>query len=738
MANTTRNHRPASERRHNRQKPEQEELLFDELSLDPDAKSGAPAEEGLGFEELDLGAGAGSRADRGHSARAAGETGVEGSARRKARELTENEKKNGTGAPAPAKKFALWKRILIWIVLEAVTLTAIFGYGYVLRSWNLIERPDINEEKIENTNLSLEKKKEMEGYWNIAVFGVDGRDSKSTVARGLNSDVIIIASINRDTGAIKLCSVFRDTYLNISERNSYNKINQAYSQGGPEQALAALNKNLDLNIKNYVTFNWKAVADGINILGGVDDIEISRAEHYYINAYITETVKSTGVGSVQLSHPGVWHLDGVQAVAYGRLRYMDSDYARTERQKKIIKAAFEKAKKADFSVLNNIMVVCFPQVATNIGFNEIVRMAQNITKYNIADTGGFPFARGEATIGKKGACVIPATLESNVIMLHDFLYGDTGYQPSDAVLRYSQKIKEDSRLYREGTPVESVRTDGGLIPSTKKNSGGGSSSETKAEEYTIGVGEDGELVYPTDANGDIVLPTDADGNIVYPTDADGNQILPTDALINDAPGALSSETRPSETSSEGTAGPGGTSSRPGGSSEGPGVSATSSSVNTNPTASASGGNTSDEPVTAAEPASVGTPASEGTAEPGSGSSVTPGGSAEAPGSSSSVTPGGSSETPGGSSSVTPGGSSEAPGSSSSEAPGQNAAASPGGNTESPASNGPGSSGAGSPAEAPGPGNSGSPAPGPGNNLPSAESTQTGPGQVSAPEVGPGA
>ena len=168
------------------------------------------------------------------------------------------------------KKKSRIRKIILWSLLEVITLAVIFVYGYFLRSWNLVTRPEVNENNIENPNLSAEKKEEMEkGYWTFAVFGVDGRNASDLVSKGLNSDVILIVNINQDTGEIRLCSVFRDTYLNINEKNSFRKINQAYSEGGPEQALAALNKNLDLNIKNYVTFNWKAVADGINILGNV-------------------------------------------------------------------------------------------------------------------------------------------------------------------------------------------------------------------------------------------------------------------------------------------------------------------------------------------------------------------------------------------------------------------------------------------------------------------------------------
>lgn len=115
----------------------------------------------------------------------------------------------------------------------------------------------------------------MKGYWTVALFGVDSRNN--SVGKGNMSDVIILCTVNQETGAIKLVSVFRDTYLNIDEKNSYNKINLAYSRGGPKQAVEALNRNLDLQIDDYATFNWKAVADSINILGGVD-VELSKAE----------------------------------------------------------------------------------------------------------------------------------------------------------------------------------------------------------------------------------------------------------------------------------------------------------------------------------------------------------------------------------------------------------------------------------------------------------------------------
>lgn len=392
---------------------------------------------------------------------------------------------------------------------------------------------------------------------------------------------------------------------------------------------------------------------------------------------------------MQLTSTGEQHLDGVQAVAYGRLRYMDNDFARTERQRNILKAAFAKAKNANFSVLNNIMVVCFPQVATNIEFNEVVDMAQHITQYNIADTGGFPWSRGDANIGSKGDCVVPTTLESNVIKLHEFLFGDSNYQPTNAVLNISEKIKSDSGRYKEGKVIESVATDGGVIQKKKaattetkspaeEDEEDSSKSSSKNNKSTIGVDEDGNYIYPTDSDGNIVIPTDSDGNVVYPTAADGSIIkessvarptelstedmLPGDLDESDEPldGPISSTTAAGQTTSASNRETASsvhntTETTTAANTNGPG----SISNNTNSTGGNTGSNTS-------------------TAGPGETSS---GSTSNSPGGSSNT---GTSNSPGGSSTSEPVISSDGPGSISS-----GSTSGPGGASSSVVSDGPG-------------------------------------------------
>ncbi len=274
------------------------------------------------------------------------------------------------------------------------------------------------------------------GYYTVAVFGVDSRNGN--VGKEALSDVNIIARIDRASGEIKLVSLYRDTYTEIKSDGTYHKLNEAYFRGGPEQAVWAVEHNTDVKVDDYATFNWKAVADTINILGGVD-LEITDAEFKYINAFITETVNSTGIGSYQLEHAGMNHLDGVQAVAYARLRLMDTDYQRTARQRKVIGLALDKAKNADYATLLNIVTTVMPQISTSVTPDDLIPFMKGVNKYYISDTAGFPFDKATQDVGKLD-CVIPVTLESNAIKLHEFLYPDTPYSPSSGLKAISNHI----------------------------------------------------------------------------------------------------------------------------------------------------------------------------------------------------------------------------------------------------------------------------------------------------------
>ncbi len=546
------------------------------------------------------------------------------------------------------------RRIIAMIVAECIALVAIFSYAFMARMMSQIQRSeDFQISEIKTNDIAMDAEENMKGYWTIAIFGVDARDN--AIEKSTNSDVIIICNVNRDTGEIKLVSVYRDSYLNINDSGSYTKINQAYFVGGPKQAVEALNRNLDLQIQDYMTFNWKAVANAIDVLGGVD-IELSKAEFFYINSFITETVKATGIGSHQLKQAGMNHLDGVQAVAYGRLRLMDTDYARTERQRKIIAQAFEKSKKADFQTLYTLIGTVFPQVSTSIGVDDLVSNARNISKFHLGETTGFPQARGDANMGKKGAVVVPATLESNVIELHKFLFGDEDYTPSETVKKISAKISSDTGIYKEGQFVGNVGTGGGVVQPQKKTTAASTKSSEKSKD------EEGyQTVYEYDKNGKKVskklkMETDADGKYVkYETDADGflvkgetissSHSITTAAETDENGNLKESESRNNHKNNESSASESGiadtkVTDRPGGTSESTSASHPGS---TTESSSASHPGSSTTPTTAAShPGSISESTSSGsgstvpTAASHPGSSTTPTSAASHPGSTSTT------------------------------------------------------------------------------------------------------
>lgn len=340
------------------------------------------------------------------------------------------------------KKKTNVKGIIIFAIVELFTLIAIIGVGYITRINNLSQKVEFDKKEVRNTNIDTVKLETMKGYFTIAIFGVDSRTGD--VGKGNNSDINIIANVNIETGDIKLISIYRDTFLNITDGGSYGKMNAAYMYGGPVGAVKAINKNLDLNIENYVTFNWKAVANAIDLLGGID-IEITRSEFKYMNSFIHETCRSTGIfydnpAAMYIHSYGPLHLNGVQAVAYGRLRLMDSDFQRVDRQRKVIIESLKAAKKMSFIQLSAILDLVLPQIAYEFDMAQVLTLARNISGFNVSETIGFPINFTQQEMGKSGDCIIPKSLATNVAKLHSTVFGDEGYSPSSAVHTYSNRI----------------------------------------------------------------------------------------------------------------------------------------------------------------------------------------------------------------------------------------------------------------------------------------------------------
>ena len=334
------------------------------------------------------------------------------------------------------------KRMMIFGIEIAVILILVLGF-WVVSKLDKIQKPKVEQDQIEvNESLQESTMETMKGYTTVALFGLDTREA-GQLGSGNRSDTIIIASINNDTKEVKLVSVYRDTYLNLTN-GKYNKCNSAYSSGGPAQAISMLNTNLDLDIEYYVSVDFAALTKTVDLLGGID-IDVDDAEIEHLNNYIVETSKVTGIQTQPLTSTGLQTLDGVQATSYCRIRYTaGDDFKRTERQREVIMQLVSKAKKMDISKVNDIIDAVFPLIATNYTNDELVAMAPQLLTYDIVDTTGFPFDKANATVKGKGSCVVPVNLEENVKQLHEYLFGNADYQPSNEVTEISSKINSET------------------------------------------------------------------------------------------------------------------------------------------------------------------------------------------------------------------------------------------------------------------------------------------------------
>ena len=330
------------------------------------------------------------------------------------------------------KKFLKILGIILLAFIIFIVTAILSGYFYLNSKLSKMQQVNIDE-----NNLSVDSQVEenLTGYRNIALFGVDSRDDD--LGPGNRSDCIIIASINNDTKEISLVSVYRDSYVNI-EGYGLDKITHAYSYGGPELALKTLNKNLDLNIKEFVTVNFGAVADAVDAIGGVE-INVEENEISYLNGYARSTAKDIGTTVEEITKPGLQNLNGIQAVGYSRIRYTNGgDYKRTERMRTVIEAMFEKLKNKSVSELNDFADKILPEVYTNLEPNEVISLSPTILTYKVSESLGWPYeVRGITTDRWYG---VPVTLEENVKQLHREIFGEEEYYPSEYVKEISNEI----------------------------------------------------------------------------------------------------------------------------------------------------------------------------------------------------------------------------------------------------------------------------------------------------------
>lgn len=328
------------------------------------------------------------------------------------------------GKPKKQKKYPWIK----WVVLAVVFLiiAAVAGYAFsILKEYNY--------EALDTENLGINSDLQQEivddSIVNIALFGVDQRYSQEAV----RSDSIMILTVDKKHGKIKLSSIMRDTYVKV-EGYYDTKINHAYFYGGPQLAVKTLNQNFGMNITDYATVNFEQMANIIDAVGGVE-IDVSEAERINANASIREQAETAGLELDLIEKAGLQTLNGTQAVAYARIRAVgNADFDRTDRQREVMRQLFNKALDTSPLQYPEVARKLLPSVKTSLDFNDIMDLAGILTAGDITME-ELRIPRDEHVTGyisdKNGSSCIDVDLEAATETLHAFIYDDI--HPDDPV-----------------------------------------------------------------------------------------------------------------------------------------------------------------------------------------------------------------------------------------------------------------------------------------------------------------
>lgn len=263
-----------------------------------------------------------------------------------------------------------------------------------------------------------------ENWNNILLIGSDTR--RNTFDEG-RADALIILSLHRETGEIRLTSLARDMWINIPGTHFSDKINTAYHYGGPELMMKAVNETLHLNIQQYVIINFFSFCDVIDRLGGVE-IDLTRTEALYINRNISGATRYTHAEITPLKEEaGPALLCGAQALTYARTRYLDSDFGRTQRQRTVIVAVLDKVRALPFSQQLQFALECYACLSTNLLVSDLADCLQSVTDETPPSISqlSLPAEGFYHHDNTDGAARIIFRQDAIVEQAHRFIYGNT-------------------------------------------------------------------------------------------------------------------------------------------------------------------------------------------------------------------------------------------------------------------------------------------------------------------------
>ena len=267
--------------------------------------------------------------------------------------------------------------------------------------------------------------KEYKMIENILLMGLDGTNDKLPK----RSDTMIILTIDKLNKSLKLTSLARDTLVKIPGRGE-EKLTHAYAYGQEELLMQTINENFDLDIKDYAVVNFKSFIDIVDIIGGVD-INVNEKEIHHLNEVIKECygVNHEDTKNIEyITSSGNHNLNGYQALAYARIRKLDTIYKRDERQRLILTNIAHKLSDVSISKYPQIAKSILRHIKVNIAFNKIIDLAfiaHELASYDISQL-EFPISeyREEGRIGEKGTYVVKWDKNKNIELLHQFIYGN--------------------------------------------------------------------------------------------------------------------------------------------------------------------------------------------------------------------------------------------------------------------------------------------------------------------------
>lgn len=331
------------------------------------------------------------------------------------------------------RKWKIILTIILTLLIVPVATGAIY-VNFILDKVIVDDEFDKDFDLMTNDNLSESNIK------NIALFGVDCR---TTDYKGCRSDVMMVLSYDMDENNVTVTSLVRDTYVEIGDRG-FDKLNHAYAFGGAELAIQTINRNFDLNIKDYITVDFWTVEAIIDAVGGVE-IDISEAELPYVNQYITGLNNESGTASGRLlSSAGVQKLDGRQAVAYMRVRYVgDGDFERMQRQREVMGVALDGLKSMSLPKMLSLVNDLLTSVRTNLTKSEIIELVTKVATQGVPTMEQFQLPTRDGGIGSTINGIyyfLPNTLLENVTLFHESIYSETEYIPSESVLEINNKL----------------------------------------------------------------------------------------------------------------------------------------------------------------------------------------------------------------------------------------------------------------------------------------------------------